>query len=444
LNGSVQPSVASSARWVGVLLVLVAVRFLAQALFVPSFEGPDELFHLARIAAFADEPLGAAFKGVATDRQTIAAVQARPCCASLHRHFGCRLFGRETAFFNLLRPLPPAVGAPAVQNPEDNQPPLYYALVGSALRLAGPVLGDRGRWPEVRLLIARLIGVVSVIAGLTILLRLLVPGGEWMVAAGLLVWMLMPGASESLARCSNDAPVFLWSAGALAAAYRRASTATIAALATAGPLLKLTAFPTIAFIVVMLWVSKRRTTATFAGVASLLVFPVQALRGWQWGGTIELNRPASAFDEGAWQILVGVGRSTYTFFKTAFWLGNWSFFRPPMVLLTVFWIVLLLWVVSAQYRPGSTLVIAHGAAATACALGALLFFLSHRRFWGDWGGVGGWYLWAWFPWLTVAARDLLSLSPHRRPLLLSLTVVLALAATVVYLHSGLQVYGARS
>ena len=413
MSDSIQP-VAPTARWVGVLFALVALRFLGQALFVPSFEGPDELYHLARITAFAEQPFGAAFKGVATDGQIIAAVQARPCCTSLHQHFGCRLFGRETACFNLLRPLPPAAAAPLVQNPENNQPPLYYALVGSALRLAAPVLGDRTRWPEVRLLIARLVAVVLVVIGLWILLSLLFSGGEWMAAAGLLVWMLMPGASESLARCSNDAAVFLWAAGAVTAVYRRAPSVAIAALAAVGPLLKLTAFPIVAFIVVALWVSKRRVAAAAAGVSSLLVFPIQALRGWYWGGTYEINTPGRAVDETGWQTLAGVGRSAYTFFKTAFWLGNWSFFRPPLVLLIAFLIALVLWVALARYRRGSTLRAAHLATAAACAFGALLFFVSHRRFWGDWGGVGGWYLWSWMPWLTVAASDLFSLRSGSR------------------------------
>jgi hypothetical protein len=426
-----------------VLLAVVAARFLAQALVVPSFEGPDEIYHLARITSFVDQPFRVAFQGVPTDGQIIAAVNARPCCVSLHRHFGCRLFGGEAAYFNLLQPLPPTAAATTVQNPENNQPPLYYALVGSALRFASPMLGARGRWPEVRLLIARLLAVISVVVGLGMLLRLLVPGAQWMAAASLLTWMLMPGASEALARCSNDAAVFLWSAGALAAVYRRASTVVIILLAAAGPLLKLTAFPIVAFTVIALWVSERRKEAAWAGVASLLVFPVQMMRGWYWGGTFELNRPGRSFDETAWQTLVGVGRSVYTFFKTAFWLGNWSFFRPPLALLTVFWLVLLLWIVWARYEPGATLRTAHAAAAVACTLGALLFFVSHRRFWGDWGGVGGWYFWSWFPWLAIAGRDLFSFRRGRGLLLLTAAAGLASIANIVYVQSCLYAYGGR-
>jgi hypothetical protein len=330
-----------------------------------------------------------------------------------------------------------------VQNPENNQPPLFYALSGTAVRLVGAVLGDRGTWPEVRLLIARLLNVVLVLVGLRVLLPLFTGAGEWVAATALLAWMLMPGASESLARCSNDAAVFLWSAGAVAAVDRRAPTLAVATLAAAGPLIKPTAFPVVAFVVVALWISRRRSTATLAGIASLLAFPVQLLRGWSWGGTYELNRSASAVHETAGQVLMGLGRSIYTFFKTAFWLGNWSFFRPPMVLLTLFWLTLLLWVLSAKYRPGSGRTTAHVAAAVACALGSLLFFVFHRRFWGDWGGVGGWYLWSWLPWLAVAAHDLFVLRPERRRLLLGLTVALSLMATVLYLRAGLHVYGTR-
>lgn len=443
MNHSTRPVLASSAPWVSLLFALVVVRLVLQALFVPSFEGPDEPYHLARIAAFADRPFGAAFRGVPTDGRIIAAVKARPCCESLHRHFGCSQFGREAADFNLLRPLPPAAGALAVPNPENNQPPLYYAIAGSALRVTEPILGERGTWPEVRLLEARLFGLVFVVVGLWLLVPLFSPAREWTAAAGLLVWMLMPGASESLVRCSNDAAVFLWSAGAMKAVSRRASIVAVGSLMAVGPLLKLTAFPIVAFVVIALWVSRRRTEAVSAAIASLLVFPVQLFRGWFWGGTYELNRPGNALNETAWQVLVGMGRSAYTFFKTAFWLGNWSFFRPPMVLLTLFWLTLLFWVISAKYRPGSRRTTAHVAAAVACALGALLFFVSHRRFWGDWGGVGGWYLWSWFPWLAVAAHDLFVLRPDRRRLLLGLTVALSLTATVVYLQTGVSVYGRR-
>jgi hypothetical protein len=430
-------------RWIGVLLAVAAIRFLFQALFVPSFEGPDELYHLSRITAFADASFVVAFQGTATDGRIIAAVQQRPCGESLHRHFGCRLFGREEAMFNLLRPLRPAAAAPAVQNPENNQPPLFYALVGAALRLAAPILGDRGRWPEVRLLISRLIAALSVLAGLWILIRLLLPGGERLAAAGLLAWMLMPGASEALARCSNDAAVFLWSAGAVAAVYRRAPAVAIGILAAAGPLIKLTAFPIVAFVMAALWTSGRRRVAALSAMASLVVFPVQLLRGWNWGGTYELNREAASFHESAAHLLIGLGRSAYTFFKTAFWLGNWSFFKPPLALLTAFWLVLLLWVVSTRYRPGAPLRPAHLAAAAGCTLGALAFFVSHRRFWGDWGGVGGWYLWSWVPWLAMAIRDLFSFRRRRGPVLLGVTAGLAVSATIVYLQCCLQAYGGR-
>jgi hypothetical protein len=417
------------------------LRLIGHAVFVPAFEGTDEPYHLARIAAFADQPPLPALRGVPTDGQIVSAVQARPCCPSLHRHLGCPPFGGSVAYLNLLHPLPPRPPARAIPNPENNQPPLYYALIGLPLRIAPLVLGDRFFRPETRLLTARLASVLFASLGIWVLFRLFSDGRGRRVLLGVLLFMTLPGASESLARCSNDAAAFAWAAAAVWALRRRASTLWISVLAASGPLIKLTAFPVVVFVVVALWVVNRRRTAVVSGLASLCVFPLQFLRGWRWGGTYELNQPAAPLGGTLTEVAVGLGRSAYTFFKTAFWLGNWSFFRPPTLLLAGFWLLLLLWTVAARARPEARLPLPHLVAAVAASVAMLLFFFGHRRFWGDWGGVGGWYLWAWIPWIAAAANDLLRLRASARVPLLVVTAAFAVVANLFYFRIAVGLYG---
>jgi hypothetical protein len=141
------------------------------------------------------------------------------------------------------------------------------------------------------------------------------------------------------------------------------------------------------------------------------------------------------------QALLGFARSAYAFVKTAFWVGGWSFVRPPSVL--VLFYVLLLLACAAAWRPSPrpTRLAAH-AAALACAFaGFCVFALANRRLYGVWGGVAGWYLWGWSPWLAVAAEDLGSIAPRAARPLLWLEGAFVLAANVAWLRAHGSLYG---
>jgi len=227
------------------------------------------------------------------------------------------------------------------------------------------------------------------------------------LSVGLLLVLLLPGAAESLARCANDSAVFLWSAVLVWAVCTRRGTTVLAGLCALGPLLKLTALPVAVFAVAWLWRERGALRAAAVASSALLFLPVQAARGWGWGGTMELNSSGGFAHETASSIATGLLRSTYTFLKTTVWLGEWSSFRPPS-----WWLALLVatgaWLVlSVQLRRDRKRTWAHAMAGAAASAGFVLFTVANRRLFGTWGGVGGWYIWGWFPWLALAAGDLL-------------------------------------
>lgn len=417
------------------IVALVTVRLLFHAVFSPAFDGPDEPYHLGRIAAFADLPFELALRGVDLDGRIVGAVRARPCGTS----FGCPPFGNKPAAFNLLRPAGAELSATPIRNPENNQPPLFYMLAAVPIQLAH--VDD----PSLRLLAVRVLNVL--LAGIGLALLLTLPGRRerlaFALAAGAAI--VLPGAAESLARCANDAVVFLWAAILLVVLRRPIAPArTLAAIAllAAGPLLKLTAFPVVAFAVVVLWSeSGRRLRAALAVLASLVVFPLQFWRGWRWGGTYELNRPTAALLESPVESLVGFARSAYTFAKTTFWLGGWSFFRAPLLLVIAFFaLVAGTWLLSKR-RPDPPRPLAHLAGLAGAVLGFALFAIANRRFFGGWGGVGGWYAWSWFPWLATAARDTRTFPAPARRLLLPAWTVFAVVANALYYRKAWGIYG---
>ena len=53
-------------------------------------------------------------------------------------------------------------------------------------------------------------------------------------------------------------------------------------------------------------------------MSACLVFPVQALRGWPWGGTYEFNRMLPGIHESVPHAALGLARSAYTIVKTVF------------------------------------------------------------------------------------------------------------------------------
>jgi hypothetical protein len=433
--------------WLALGAAVVVARMTFHALFVPAFEGPDEPYHLARALAFATQPPSSAFAGARVEPGLAAAVRQLPCSENLHRVFGCSLFdGRREARFDVLSPesvpeeaaAAAALGGPGLANTEDNQPFLGYALAGLLLR---PF--PRWQTPVPALLFFRLIGVACVAAALFGPLRYLARDPR--VAAGLtggaLLLLLTPGASEALARASNDAAVFLWAALCVSGVARRAGATMTIVLLAAGPLLKLTALPVVAFAVVALWRDGRPRLAASSLAASLIVFPVQALRGWRWGGTLEFNSAASALLGSLADTLVGLVRSAYTLIKTTFWLGEWSFFRAPRPLVAAYFLLIAAALVLAKRRPDPPRRAAHLFGALVAACGFLAFAVGNRLYYGDWGGVGGWYVWTWLPWLALAAADLATMERRAASWLLSALAVFVVVANVLWFSVAWPLYG---
>lgn len=412
LHGSPQAANDRIHGSTALLVCLVAARFLLHAVYLPAYEGPDEPFHLARIAAMADGPWQAAISGETVPAEIVASVRDHPCGPDLSRAFACPPFpgapGGGAAFNAVVPGHPPEGSLPGATYPnyEAHQPPIFYgvaAVVPFALGL---------ETPESRLIAARLLSALLALAGVAAAFRFLAPGPPRWVFLG---FLLLPGAAESLVRCANDGAVFLWTAVALALVTRpRPRTWTPAWLAV-GPLVKLTVLPGLAFAVALLWVRGRRRGAVISAAGAALAVPLQMLRGFAWGGTVELNvSPAGpgAFEEPLGQVLLGLAHSVYTSVKTFVWLGGWSTFRPPQ------WILLggLVLALGAALllRPsgplrriwaGNSPGLPHLLALMVALGGYLTFAVGQRQLFGIWGGVGGWYLWGWLPWLALLARD---------------------------------------
>ena len=425
--------------WLGIGLALLAIGRLGfHAFFLPAYEGPDEPHHLGRILAFAERPIREALRGVPLDGRVIRAVELRPCGPGRP---GCPPFGAGPGPFNLLHPLPSAADERRLPNPENHQPPLFYLASGVLFRLLAASGGQEllAR-PDALLLGCRLLSLFLVAVAVLFPLRaLLRERPRELTVLGLLL-LLLPGASEALIRCSNDAALFLWAAFLLDAVRRRAPTLQICLLASAGPLLKLTALPLVAFAVVSLWARRLRRDAALVALSGAVVFPVQALRGWLWGGTYEFNRSLPAIHEAASKIAVGLLRSFYTIAKTVFWLGGWSFFRAPAFLVIAWFLLLAGFVVFAKRRAAPVEAAAHLAGAAVALAGCVLFFIGNRRFYGDWGGVGGWYVWGWVPWLLLAYDDLGRVSSKAYAALLAATALFLAIANVSYLRAAIRLY----
>ena len=326
-------------------------------------------------------------------------------------------------------------------NPENNQPPLFYFLVGMFFRLMRMGAGGALSSPELRLLGTRLLCVAMLVLALALPLRKLASQRPPLFAvAGLLV-LLLPGASEALVRCANEAPVFLWSSVAICLLERRASAGVLALTLAIGPLLKLTALPVVAFVVVVLWVEGRKRAAILGALCATAVFPVQLLRGWRWGGTLELNRPAHEIAEPILSVVEGLGRSIYVFVKTAFWLGGSSFFKAPVVLVAAYFGLIVAWLLLVRSRRPLLRLVPHAAGGIVAMAGFLTFAMANRRFYGVWGGVGGGYVWTWVPWLLVAAPDLGSLPARSLKFLLAATAMFVVVANAVYYTMAFRLYG---
>jgi len=84
---------------------------------------------------------------------------------------------------------------------------------------------------------------------------------------------------------------------------------------------------------------------------------------------------------------------------------------------------------------------AHALAAVVAAAGTVVFAVATRRYFGAWGGVTGWYVWDWSPWLAVAVLDVAVIARRFvRPLLVAETGFV-LAANVVWFVFASSAYG---
>ena len=425
------------ARWslTGALAAAVVLRMAFHAVYLPAFEGPDEPQHLARVLDFERRPLGEALEGRWVDADVVAAVVSYPCPRTEN---GCPPH-RGSSAFNLLReaPAPTTRFVQRIPNEEAKQAPLFYAGVGLALRWVG---APASQSPASTLLGVRLFNVLLIAFALFGPLRQLFRDHPGAARAGLIA-LLTPGACEAFARCSNDAAVFLWASLVVAALHRPTGAAAVAVLMAFGPLLKLTALANCAYAVGVLLTEKRLRAALAASLASLAVLPLRGLRGW--GLMLSLGREASsvpAVPDSLPQWLLGVARSAYGVVKQPFWAGGWHNFRVPSLLVAFYAALVAVTLLTARVVRLRRLLplVAGGCVALA---GAVAYGVSIRRSAGVWGGLAGWYVWEWAPWMVDGASDMLAVDRRFvRPLLLA-ECGFVLASNVWWFAAAGAVYG---
>jgi len=420
------------------LAAVVVLRLGFHALFVPVWEGPDEPFHASRVVASARGPLRGALDNRPLAPDIVGSIWSHPCCAALRRYYPCAAFGGARSAFNILAPASKAASIPGGKNPENNQPPLFYLAAGLALAPIRSVLAGS---PEYALLACRLIAVALVVLAVFGPLRRLTRARAPAFSFAGLLLLALPGASESLMRCANDGAIFLWSAALLACLEAAAPTALLCALTAAGPLLKPTAFPVVAVAAVWLWIAGRQRAALGALASAAIVLPIQFFRGWSFGGGFELNRSPAQIPEGWMDAAAGFARSVYTMLKTTFWIGEWSFFQAPRGLVVAWFLLIAALVVTSRWRSEPRFAAAHLAGALVLAAGTAVFLIAHRRYWGQWGGVPGWYVWGWMPWLAVAWNDCFRPSKRAAPALLFATGAFVAVCNVLYFREALAHYG---
>jgi hypothetical protein len=354
------------------------------------------------------------------------------------RSFGCAPFDGSGALFNTFHPVPPRGSASPATNYEAHQPPLWYIVAGFLVLPAKAA----GASAEARLLLLRMGSVLAVAWALLVPLRRIARRRGAELLAVVSIVLLLPGGAESLARASNDALVLLLSALVMERLDRDDPGIPLAALLAAGALTKLTFLPVVVLAVAELWRRGARRFAVLAALAASVVVPVQALRGWAWGGTYELNRTVAGMGESVSGAIAGLARTFYTFVKTTFWVGGWSFFRAPLLLVVAYFVLLTSALVLLRPRSPASRLLSHGLALSVASAGFVVLAVGNRRLFGTWGGLGGWYAWNWLPWLAVAADDLLEVrNPRARTSLLAALVVFVLVANAAFTVRAFRLYG---
>jgi len=69
-----------------------------------------------------------------------------------------------------------------------------------------------------------------------------------------------------------------------------------------------------------------------------------------------------------------------------------------------------------------------------------MFIVGNRRFYGGWGGVGGWYVWDWAPWILVAFDDVMTVSEPAGRILIAAAAAFVVVANVVYFDYAIRLY----
>lgn len=421
------------------LRLLIIAKMAFHAIFLPVYEGPDEPMHLARARAAARVTDSTHPSASSVDPAVVQSIRSWPCGLSLHDAFKCPPFGGERAAFNILGQPRAAGDQTSTENYEAHQPPLYYLGVGAVL---APMDWLAQKAPERQLLVLRALAVLLVAWTLWLpVKRLGLANRDFELL--LLAALFLPGASESLVRAANDIGVFAWAAGFL---YLMASRPDpkpwqVALASAAGPLLKLTALPVIAYAAVAAFQNGRRRTSLLVIGCSAAIFPLQWVRGWMWGGTLEANS-VSPIPDSLGTMVLGVAKSFVTLAKTAIWLGGWAGFRAPRWLLVSFALTILYLAFRClRRRRTSGPVLPHAVAALIAAVGIVFFAIGHKKVFGVWGAVGGWYAWGWAPWLAFSLADVFELrDDHKLELALALSLAVV-ALNVAWYAIALSTYG---
>jgi len=323
-------------------------------------------------------------------------------------------------------------------NYENNQPPLYYAVAGELLAMSERLVPPRrGAAPEDELIRLRILSFLFLAAAIFGPLRRIAGRHSPVLTTLGIAATFLPGFAESLIRCSNDGLLFLWAAlviDAVDSGYRGAALAVLPAF---GCLIKLNALPILFFVLALLWVEKRRKTALLA--AAIALAPAAILGGSTWGGAVKIAK-RMPLPMPALEIAVGLSRSLYTIVKGVVWVGEWSFFRPPVWLLLLGLTVIVLLAANVRIVPRPRRLAAHAAALVVAAAGTAAFVLADRRVFGGWGGVGGWYVWGWTPWLALLADDTLRWHGRTRLAILGIGAYLLVINVSWFSMAGL-VYG---